>query len=84
MDHRLALWLVAIGETVVDVAPTATARVRQLSRAVGDARTTASTLLPRQASQRCTAMPQVRPETHADSLALLDEQRKNLSSTGLD
>ncbi len=32
LGHHLALWLVSKGEAVVDVAPAATARIRQLSR----------------------------------------------------
>lgn len=80
LGHHLAMWLVASGEDVVDVAPAATARVRQLSRGGRrkndriDAAAAASV-----AALHGDARP-VLPETHADSLALLDERRKNLSS----
>nr|WP_245671524.1 IS110 family transposase [Nocardia amamiensis] len=80
LGHHLALWLVAMGEIVVDVAPAATARVRQLSRGGRrkndriDAAAAASV-----AALHGDARP-VHPETHVDSLALLDERRKNLSS----
>ncbi|MFI6315592.1 hypothetical protein ACIBEK_36245 [Nocardia fusca] len=58
LGHHLALWLVAMGELAVDVAPPAAACVAALH---GDARA-------------------VHAETHADSVALLDERRKDLSS----
>ncbi|MFI9536922.1 IS110 family transposase [Nocardia fusca] len=80
LGHHLALWLVAMGEMVVDVAPAATARVRQLSRGGRrkndriDAAAAACV-----AALHGDARP-VQAETHADSLALLDERRKNLSS----
>ena len=80
LGHHLALWLVAMGELVVDVAPAATARVRQLSRGGRrkndriDAAAAACV-----AALHGDARP-VHAETHADSLALLDERRKNLSS----
>ena len=80
LGHHLALWLVAMGEMVVDVAPAATARVRQLSRGGRrkndriDAAAAACV-----AALHGDARP-VRAETHADSLALLDERRKNLSN----
>ncbi|MFD7378916.1 IS110 family transposase [Streptomyces mirabilis] len=35
LGHHLTSWLLARGEEVVDVAPSATARVRQLSRGAG-------------------------------------------------
>lgn len=81
LGHHLALWLVAMGESVVDVAPAATARVRQLSRGGRrkndriDAAAAASV-----AALQGDSRP-VYAETHADSLALLDERRKNLSSS---
>ncbi|MGW0182600.1 IS110 family transposase [Nocardia sp. NPDC003345] len=81
LGHHLALWLVAMGEMVVDVAPAATARVRQLSRGGRrkndriDAAAAACV-----AALHGDARP-VHTETHADSLALLDERRKNLSSS---
>ncbi|MFD3427272.1 IS110 family RNA-guided transposase [Nocardia fluminea] len=80
LGHHLAMWLVAAGENVVDVAPAATARVRQLSRGGRrkndriDAAAAASV-----AALHGDARP-VLAETHVDSLALLDERRKNLSS----
>jgi transposase len=79
LGHHLAQWLVAAGEAVVDVAPSATARVRQLSRGGRrkndriDAAAAASV-----AAMQGDARP-VFAETHADSLALLDERRKTLS-----
>ncbi|MRH93255.1 IS110 family transposase [Nocardia sp. SYP-A9097] len=81
LGHHLAQWLVSAGETVVDVAPAATARVRQLSRGGRrkndriDAAAAASV-----AAMQGDARP-VHPETHADSLALLDERRKTLSES---
>nr|WP_245926118.1 IS110 family transposase [Nocardia nova] len=79
LGHHLALWLVSMGETVVDVAPAATALVRQLSRGGRrkndhiDAAAAASV-----AALHGDCRP-VHAETHADSLALLDERRKTLS-----
>lgn len=52
--HHLALWLVSKGETVVDVAPAATARVRQLPRGgrrKNDRIDTAAASMP------CTGLP---------------------------
>ncbi len=74
LGHHLALWPVAMGEAVVDVAPAATARVRQLSRGGRrkndriDAAAAACV-----AALHGDARP-VRAETHTDSLALLDER----------
>ncbi len=79
LGHHLAQWLVAAGEAVVDVAPSATARARQLSRGGRrkndriDAAAAASV-----AAVHGDARP-VYAQTHADSLALLDERRKTLS-----
>lgn len=72
LGHHLAQWLLARGETVVDVSTTATARVRELSRGGGrkndriDAAAAASV-----AALQGDARP-VRAETVADWLALLD------------
>lgn len=79
LGHHLAMWLVASGETVVDVPTTATARVRQLSR--GGRRKNDRIDA---AAAACVAALQgdarpVATEDHTDSLALLDERRVNLS-----
>jgi transposase len=75
----LALWLLALGEVVLDIPTTATARVRELSR--GGRRkndridaAAAASVAALQGDAR-----QVYPETTTDSLALLDERRVNLS-----
>jgi transposase len=79
LGHHLALRLLALGERVVDVSTTATARVRELSRGGRrkndriDAAAAASV-----AALQGDARP-VRAETSADTLALLDEHRVNLS-----
>jgi len=79
LGHHLALWLLARGEVVLDIPTTATARVRELSR--GGRRkndridaAAAASVAALQGDAR-----QVHPETTADSLALLDECRVNLS-----
>ena len=79
LGHHLALWLLALGEIVVDIPTTATARVRELSR--GGRRkndridaAAAASVAALQGDAR-----QVHPETTTDSLALLDERRVNLS-----
>lgn len=79
LGHHLALWLLALGEVVLDIPTTATARVRELSR--GGRRkndridaAAAASVAALQGDAR-----QVFPETTADSLALLDERRVNLS-----
>lgn len=79
LGHHLALWLLALGEVVVDIPTTATARVRELSR--GGRRkndridaAAAASVAALQGDAR-----QVFPETTTDSLALLDERRVNLS-----
>ena len=79
LGHHLALWLLARGEVVLDIPTTATARVRELSR--GGRRkndridaAAAASVAALQGDAR-----QVYPETTADSLALLDERRANLS-----
>jgi transposase len=75
----LAVWLLALGEVVVDIPTTATARVRELSR--GGRRkndridaAAAASVAALQGDAR-----KVYPETTTDSLALLDERRVNLS-----
>jgi transposase len=79
LGHHLALWLLALGEVVLDIPTTATARVRELSR--GGRRkndridaAAAASVAALQGDAR-----QVYPETTTDSLALLDERRVNLS-----
>ncbi|MFI9415123.1 transposase [Nocardia gamkensis] len=70
---HLALWLVSKGETVVDVVPTATARVRQLSRGErGKNNRIDATAAASVAAMHGDARP-VHAESTADSLALLDE-----------
>lgn len=81
LGHHLALWLLAIGETVLDVRPTATARVRQLSR--GGRRKTDRIDA---AAAACVAALQgdarrIQPETITDTLGILDERRENLSNS---
>lgn len=69
LGPHLALWLAAIGELVVDVGPTATARVRQLSpcgRRENDRIDAAAAACV--AALHGDARP-VHAETHADSLA---------------
>nr|WP_067479739.1 IS110 family transposase [Nocardia amamiensis] len=81
LGHHLALWLVAMGESVVDVAPAATARVRQLSRG---GRRKNDRIDAAAAATVAALHGDARPmyaEAHANSLALLDERRKNLSSS---
>jgi transposase len=79
LGRHLAQWLVARGEIVVDVHTTATARVRQLSRAGGrkndaiDAAAAATV-----AAAQGDAHP-VAAEDHTTVLALLDERRVNLA-----
>jgi transposase len=81
LGHHLALWLLARGEIVVDIPTTATARVRELSR--GGRRK--NDRIDAAAAASVAAMQgdarQVYPETIADSLALLDERRMNLSQS---
>ncbi|MGB2951296.1 MAG: IS110 family transposase [Rhodococcus sp. (in: high G+C Gram-positive bacteria)] len=79
LGHHLALWLLALGEIVLDIPTTATARVRELSR--GGRRkndridaAAAASVAALQGDAR-----QVFPETTNDALAILDERRVNLS-----
>ncbi|NMM90727.1 IS110 family transposase [Rhodococcus sp. SRB_17] len=81
LGHHLALWLLALGEVVLDIPTTATARIRELSR--GGRRkndridaAAAASVAALQGDAR-----QVYPETVNDALALLDERRVNLSSS---
>ncbi|MFI0412428.1 transposase [Actinomadura sp. 3N508] len=79
--RHLAQWLLARGEEVLDVPPTATARARQLSRGGGrkndqiDAAAAATS-----AATQGDACP-VDAEDHTTALALLDERRVNLTQT---
>ncbi|MFF1571081.1 IS110 family transposase [Streptomyces sp. NPDC058293] len=79
LGHHLTSWLLARGEQVVDVAPSATARVRQLSRGAGRKNDRIDA-----AAAACVAAFQgdarpVQPESSSDALALLDERRSNLA-----
>lgn len=79
MGHHLAQWLLAHGEEVLDVPPTATARFRSLSRGGRrkndriDAAAAAGSAAVHGDSRR------VFPEGHTDALALLAERRQSLS-----
>lgn len=79
LGRHLAQWLVARGESVVDVPAAATSRVRELSR--GGRRkndridaAAAATVAYLQGEGRDLA-----PEDHTTALALLDERRVNLA-----
>ncbi|MGW6674004.1 IS110 family transposase [Streptomyces vinaceus] len=79
LGHHLTSWLLARGEEVVDVPPSATARVRQLSRGAGRKNDHIDA-----AAAACAAALQgdagpVRPESSTVALALLDEGRGNLA-----
>ena len=79
LGHHLAQWLLARGETVVDVPTTATARVRQLSRGARRKNDRIDA-----AAAACVAALQgdarpVTPESHVDALGLLDGRRMNLT-----
>ena len=80
LGHHLTQWLIAAGEHVTDVAPTATARVRQLSRGGRrkNDRIDAAAAACVVAAVQGDARP-VEPETHTAALRLLDERRTNLS-----
>lgn len=79
LGHHLAQWLLANGEVVLDVPPTATARFRALSRGGRrkndriDAAAAAGTAAVHGDSRRMTS------EGHTDALALLTERRQSLS-----
>ncbi|MCX4781682.1 IS110 family transposase [Streptomyces sp. NBC_01264] len=79
LGRHLTSWLIARGEEVVDVAPSATARVRQLSRGGGRKNDRIDA-----AAAACVAALQgdarpVQPENSTDALGLLDERRNNLA-----
>ncbi|KAF0957979.1 hypothetical protein MLGJGCBP_06717 [Rhodococcus sp. T7] len=81
LGHHLAQWLLALGEVVLDVPTTATARVWELSR--GGRRKNDRIDA---AAAACVAAMQgdARPvdsEGSAEILGLLDEQRNNMSSS---
>ena len=82
LGQHLAQWLIARGETVVDVRTTATARVRELSRGgrrkndVLDASAAASGA----AAHGDSAL--VAPEDETTVFALLEERRANLAGSG--
>ncbi|OYD61287.1 IS110 family transposase [Rhodococcus sp. OK302] len=80
LGHHLAQWLLAAGESVLDIPTTATARVRQLSK--GSRRkndridaAAAASVAAMQGDARA-----VHPESITDMLALLDERRNNLTA----
>lgn len=79
LGRHLAQWLIARGETVVDVPPTATARVRELSR--GGRRK--NDALDAAAAASVAALQgdalQVSAEGASTVLGLLDERRLNLT-----
>jgi transposase len=79
LGHHLSQWLLARGETVLDVPTTATARVRQLSRGARRKNDRIDA-----AAAACVAALQgdarpVAPEDHVDALGMLDERRMNLT-----
>lgn len=79
MGRHVTSWLLARGEQVVDVSPSATARVRQLSRGGGRKNDRIDA-----AAAACVAALQgdarpVHPEDSTDALALLDERRTNVA-----
>jgi transposase len=76
LGRHLAQWLVARGESVVDVHASAAARVRRLSRGGGRKNDAihAATIAAFQGEARPVAA-----EDHATVLALLDERRVNLA-----
>ncbi|SEB45431.1 IS110 family transposase [Rhodococcus jostii] len=81
LGHHLAQWLLVLGEIVLDVPATATARVRQLSR--GGRRKNDRIDA---AAAACVAALQgdarpVAPEGPTDVLALLDERRTNMCNS---
>ncbi|MFD5513851.1 transposase [Streptomyces sp. NPDC127051] len=83
LGHHLASWLPARGEEVVRVPPSATARVRQLSRGAGRKNDRIDA-----AAAACAAALQgdarpVQPESSTDALALLDERHSNLAQAGV-
>ncbi|NLE81240.1 MAG: IS110 family transposase [Rhodococcus sp.] len=78
LGHHLTQWLIGRGEAVVDIPPTATARVRELSR--GGRRKNDRIDA---AAAACVAFSHgdfrpVAPEDHTDVLRILDERRIDL------
>jgi transposase len=78
LGHHLTQWLLVSNELVVDIPPTATARVRELSR--GGRRKNDRIDA---AAAACVAFMQgdyrpVAPEDHTDVLRLIDERRRDL------
>ena len=79
MGRHVTSWLLARGEQVIDVAPGATTRIRQLSRGGGRKNDRIDA-----AAAACVAALQgdarpVQPEDSTDALALLDQRRSNLT-----
>ncbi|MEU8976336.1 IS110 family transposase [Streptomyces monashensis] len=78
LGRHLTQWLIARGETVIDVPATATSRVRRLTRGGGrkndriDAAAAATAYLHGEGRE-------VEAEDHTTALALLDERRVNLA-----
>jgi transposase len=79
LGHHLTSWLLARGEQVVDVPPSATARVRQLSRGAGRKNDRIEAAAAACGAARHRAPRPVQPENSTDALALLDERRSNLA-----
>ncbi|MFD9635372.1 IS110 family transposase [Streptomyces violascens] len=82
LGRHLAQWLIARGEKVVDVAASATSRVRELSR--GGRRKNDQIDAAAAATVACLHGDgrEVRAEDHTTALALLDERRMNLAQAG--
>ncbi|EME55783.1 IS110 family transposase [Rhodococcus ruber BKS 20-38] len=81
LGHHLAQWLLTLGEIVLDVPTTATARVRELSRGGRRKNDRIDAV-----AAACVAATQgdarpVDPEGPTEILALLDERRTNLSGS---
>jgi hypothetical protein len=79
LGRHLTQWLLARGEVVLDVSPSATARVRQLSRGGGRKNDVIDAAA---AATIAAAQGDARPVTAEDDtsvLALLDERRVNLA-----
>ena len=79
LGRHLAQWLIARGESVVDVPAAATSRVRELSR--GGRRKNDQIDAAAAATVACLQGDgrDVEPEDHTTALALLDERRVNLA-----
>lgn len=81
LGRHLASWLLARGEEVLDVSPTATARIRQLSRGGGRKNDRIDA-----AAAACVAalhgdVRTVEREGEAEALAVFDERRVNLAQS---